>query len=125
MNASLDHTIVWSRDPKAAATFLAEILDLAPPTFGYFAGVRLGNGVTLDYLETTREIAPQHYAFLISESAFDAALARLVARKIRYWADPMHRQEGAIDTRDGGRGLYFEDPSGHNLEILTRPYGSG
>jgi hypothetical protein len=43
---------------------------------------------------------------------------------LRYWADPFHRRQGEINTNDGGRGTYFEDPSGHNLEIITQPYGS-
>ncbi|WP_220274665.1 glyoxalase [Trinickia dinghuensis] len=49
-------------------------------------------------------------------------MGRMEARKVRYWADPAQHREGEINTRDGGRGAYFEDPNGHLLEILTRPY---
>jgi catechol 2,3-dioxygenase-like lactoylglutathione lyase family enzyme len=126
MSIQLDHTIVMARDKRASAAFLAEVLGLdAPVAFGPFLGVKTANGVTLDFLDTEDEIDPQHYAFLISEAEFDAIFSRIRERKLSYWADPYQRQLGKINTRDGGRGVYFEDPSGHLLEILTRPYGSG
>ncbi len=87
--------------------------------------VHADNDVTLDFVNTGAPIVPQHYAFLVSDSEFDAIFARILERKLPYWADPHHHQPGQINTRDGGRGLYFDDPDGHNLEILTRPYGSG
>ena len=126
MTAKLNHTIVHARDKRASAAFLSEILGLpAPVPFGPFLGVETGNEVTLDFLETDEEIIVEHYAFLISEAEFDEIFARIRARKLPYWADPAQRERGKINTRDGGRGIYFEDPSGHLLEILTRPYGSG
>ena len=83
------------------------------------------NGVTLDVAQWAGEIAPQHYAFLVSDAEFDEIFGRITDRGIGYWADPHQQEPGTINTRDGGRGLYFEDPNGHNLEILTREYGSG
>ena len=125
MTVKLNHTIVHARDKRASAEFLADILGLPSPVpFGPFIGVQTNNEVTLDFLETDEEIQTQHYAFLISESEFDEIYARIRARKLPYWADPYRRQRGEINTRDGGRGVYFEDPAGHLLEILTRPYGS-
>ena len=126
MTAKLNHTIVYARDKRASAKFLSEILGCpAPVPFGPFLGVQTGNEVTLDFMNADEEISPQHYAFLITESEFDEIFARIRARKLRYWADPAQHEQGEINTRDGGRGLYFEDPDGHLLEILTRPYGSG
>ena len=126
MTAKLNHTIVYARDKRAAAKFLSEILGFpAPVPFGPFMGVQTGNEVTLDFMDADEEITPQHYAFLISEAEFDEIFARIRARKLRYWADPAQQQRGEINTRDGGRGVYFEDLNGHLLEILTRPYGSG
>jgi catechol 2,3-dioxygenase-like lactoylglutathione lyase family enzyme len=87
--------------------------------------VEADNGVSLDFAETTGPITPQHYAFLAGEDEFDAALARIRGQGLPYWADPGQAQPGEINHRDGGRGLYFEDPDGHLLEIITRPYGSG
>ena len=125
MTAKLNHTIVYARDKRASAKFMSEILGCpAPVPFGPFLGVQTGNEVTLDFMNADEKISPQHYAFLITESEFDEIFARIRARKLRYWADPAQQQQGEINTRDGGRGLYFEDPSGHLLEILTRPYGS-
>ena len=126
MTAKLNHTIVYARDKRASAAFLSEVLGLpAPAPFGPFMGVQAGNEVTLDFMDADGEIASQHYAFLISEAEFDVIFARIRERKLPYWADPAQRRRGKINTRDGGRGVYFEDPSGHLLEILTRPYGSG
>ncbi len=125
MSVKLNHTIVHARDKRAAAEFLAEILGLpAPRPFGPFLVVQTDNEVSLDFLQTDGAFVTEHYAFLVSEQEFDAIFDRIRARGLRDWADPMHEREGRINTRDGGRGLYFEDPSGHNLEILTRPYGS-
>jgi catechol 2,3-dioxygenase-like lactoylglutathione lyase family enzyme len=126
MSVQLNHTIVFSRDKSVAAAFLTEILGLPPPIwFGPFLAVQLTNGVTLDFYEANREIVPQHYAFLVDERGFDDILGRIAQRGLPYWADPFHHRAGEINTHDAGRGVYFEDPSGHNLEIITRPYGNG
>ena len=123
----LNHTIVAARDRREAAEFLAGILGLeVGPPFGPFLPVETSNGVTLDFMDSGGErIASQHYAFLVSEEEFDAIFGRIQAAGIAYYADPGHRHAGRINHNDGGRGAYFEDPNGHNLEIITRPYGSG
>ncbi|MGH9042200.1 MAG: VOC family protein [Acidimicrobiia bacterium] len=126
MTVQLNHTIVASRDKKVSAAFMAEILGLPEPApFGPFLGVQVDNDVTLDFIDSDREITPQHYAFLISEAEFDEIFGRIQARGLPYWADPHKDHPGEINTRDAGRGVYFEGPDGHFLEILTRPYGSG
>src|SRR5262245_1458391 len=126
MSVLLNHTIVAARDKKASAEFLAEIMGLpAPKPFGPFLGVETGNEVTLDYLDVDDDVHSQHYAFLVSEAEFDEIFGRIKDKGLTYWADPFHREPGRFNTHDGGRGVYFEDPSGHNLEIITRPYGSG
>jgi len=126
MTVQLNHTIVWSRDKRKSAAFLTEMLDLPKPTrFGPFLVVELGNNVSLDFHDTDDEIASQHYAFLISEGEFDEVFGRIRSRGLDYWADPGQSKAGQINRHDGGRGLYFEDPDGHLLEVITRPYGSG
>lgn len=126
MTAKLNHTIVYASDKRASAKFLSEMLGLpAPVAFGPFMGVQAGNEVTLDFMNSEGDITPQHYAFLVNEEEFDEIFARVQARKLPYWADPGQERLNRINTRDGGRGLYFEDPDCHLLEILTRPYGSG
>lgn len=122
---TLNHTIIHARDKHAGAQFLTEILGLPPHTaFGPFAVVQVGE-TSLDFAETDRPIASRHFAFLVSEEEFDEIFARIRERGLTWWADPYHERPGEINRRDNGRGLYFEDPDGHNLEILTRPYGSG
>jgi catechol 2,3-dioxygenase-like lactoylglutathione lyase family enzyme len=124
MTVELNHTIVHARDKRASATFMAEILGLAAPeTFYHFLVVRTGNGVSLDFLETDEAIQVQHYAFLVGETEFDQIFGRIQRRGIPYFADPARKRRGEINRNDGGRGAYFEDPSGHVLEIITRPYG--
>jgi catechol 2,3-dioxygenase-like lactoylglutathione lyase family enzyme len=126
MAVQLNHTIVSCHNKSRSATFLTDILGLtAPKPFGPFLVVEFSNGVSLDFYETESEIATQHYAFLVSEDDFDSILGRLRKQGLEYWADPSQHRPGEINHRDGGRGVYFEDPDGHLLEILTRPYGSG
>ncbi|AKJ31907.1 VOC family protein [Caldimonas brevitalea] len=126
MSVQLNHTIVPARDPRSSAAFLAEMLGLpAPVPYGPFYGVQLDNGVTLDYRQVNGEVHWQHLAFLVSEAEFDQIFSRIRARGLSYWADPGHRHAGSINHHDGGRGLYWDDPDGHTLEIITRPYGSG
>jgi catechol 2,3-dioxygenase-like lactoylglutathione lyase family enzyme len=126
MAVQLNHTIVSVHDSRASAAFLADILGLPAPTrFGPFVVVATDNGVSLDFLDAKGKVTSQHYAFLISEAEFDEIFHRIRERGLPYWADPGQSRPGEINHGDGGRGLYFEDPNGHLLEILTRPYGSG
>ena len=125
MAAQLNHTIVWCTDQKASAAFLAEMLGRPPPSrFAHFEVVNLDNGVSMDFADHAGPIAPQHYAFLIGEADFDAVLGRIRAKGLDHWADPARRRPGEINHNHGGRGVYFRDPAGHFLEILTQPYGS-
>jgi len=126
MTIQFNHTILYAHDSQASAKFLAEMLGLsAPARWGPFVVVKTDNGTNLDFMDTDGEITSQHYAFLVEESDFDAIFERIRARKLAYLADPGQTQPNQINHRDGGRGLYFEDPNGHFLEIITRPYGSG
>jgi catechol 2,3-dioxygenase-like lactoylglutathione lyase family enzyme len=122
----LNHTIVAAHDKMSTATFLSEILDLPKPfLLGMFAVVQLNSGTSLDFIDTQGEITAQHYAFLITEREFDEIFARIQERHLPYWADPYRQEPDRINTWDGGRGVYFDDPNGHLLEIITRTYGSG
>jgi len=126
MPVELNHTIVKCTDKQASSRFLVEILGLPEPTtFGPFVVVQVANGVSLDYADDHGAVHPQHYAFMVSEDEFDQIHARIVERGLTYFADPFHRSENEINRGDGGRGLYWADPDGHNLEIITVPYGGG
>lgn len=125
MTAQLNHTIVWCRDKTRSAGFVAQVLGLPEPRrFLHFLIVDLSNGVSLDYYETDERLSIQHYAFLVGEGEFDAILGRIRERGLETWADPARQQAGEINHHFGGRGVYFQDPDGHLLEIITRPYGT-
>ncbi|MGH3967659.1 MAG: VOC family protein [Mycobacterium sp.] len=128
MAIAFNHTIVAARDKRESAEFLGELFGLPSPTpFGHFLVVMLEHGASLDYADVPDgdEIRPQHYAFLVSEHDFDAIYGKIASRGLEHWADPRGQRPGEINHNDGGRGVYFRDPSGHFLEIITRPYGSG
>lgn len=121
MTVELNHTIVPSQDKHGSARFLADILGLpVGGEVGPFVQLELGNGVTLDFMNRT-DVTSQHYAFLVDDDTFDAAHKKLLDQGVDTWADPDHTEPGEINTRWGGRGVYFPDPNGHNMEILTRP----
>ncbi len=126
MSVELNHTIVHARDNRESAEFLAGILGLeVGEQWGPFIPVATGNGVTLDFAAIPAEsITMQHYAFLVSDEVFDAAFARIEGAGITYYADPRCELPGEINHNHGGRGLYFMDPAGHGMEIITRPYDS-
>jgi catechol 2,3-dioxygenase-like lactoylglutathione lyase family enzyme len=125
MTVALDHTVVRARDKHASATFLAGILGVpVQQPWGPFLPIRLDNGVTLDFLEVgDAPVQSQHYAFLVDDAVFDAAFARIQDAGLSYWADPFHERPGRINHDHGGRGVYFDDPDGHNMELQTAPYG--
>jgi catechol 2,3-dioxygenase-like lactoylglutathione lyase family enzyme len=127
MPIELNHTIVHSKDAKASAQFLADILGLpAPTTFYHFQVVQVDNGVSLDFAQFGETTGWQHYAFLVSEGNFDDIFNRIQEQKITYYATPDRSIVNQINHNDGGRGTYFEDPHGNTLwEIITKPYGSG
>ena len=123
MGVELNHIIIPAKDKRASAEFLAAILGLeAGPEWSIFIPVRTSNGVTLDYRDAV-DFHPQHYAFLVSETEFDAALSRIRGAGVEYYGNFRRERPGEINHLYGGRGVYFDDPNGHLLEIITRPYG--
>jgi extradiol dioxygenase family protein len=123
MAVHLNHTIVAAHDKRESAGFLADVLGLEQPrTYGPFSVVELDNDVSLDFMDDA-DVHPRHYAFLVTEEEFDDIFARIRARGLDFWADPFQQKPGEINTHDGGRGVYWHDPNGHVLEIITRPYG--
>jgi len=124
MTVTLNHTIVHAHDPQRTSQFLAEILDLdAPRQLGHFTVLQVGP-TSLDYIQTDEPIRQRHFAFLVEEPEFDAIFDRIQALGLEYWADPFRKKPGEINHWDDGRGVYFDDPNGHLIEAITRPYGS-
>ena len=121
--AQLNHIIIPAHDKQASAKFLGDILGVKPdPQWGPFIPVRTANGVTLDFVDS-KDVRTQHYAFLVNDKEFDAGLARLKNDGVKIYAGPHKELPGEINRHDGGRGVYFEDPNGHLLELITTPYG--
>ncbi|WP_431954881.1 VOC family protein [Nocardia lijiangensis] len=127
MSIQFNHTIVGCRDNRVSAEFWADILGLEiGKEWGPFIELPMSNGVSFDFAVVpgeAPEIQPQHYAFLVSEAEFDAAYAKIQRYRLEHWADPRQLAPGEINHNDGGRGVYFLDPSGHFLELITVPYG--
>jgi catechol 2,3-dioxygenase-like lactoylglutathione lyase family enzyme len=125
LSIQFNHLLIFARDKHESAHFLTRLFGLPDPTpAGLFLAVEMENNVTLHYGEPGVEFLSQHYAFLVSDDDFDAIFGRIQAQGMPYWADPRQQLPGEINTNHGGRGVYFMDPSGHGLEIITRPYGS-
>jgi catechol 2,3-dioxygenase-like lactoylglutathione lyase family enzyme len=126
MPVQFNHTIWHAKDSRKSAQWLSELFDLpAPQPFGPFMTVTTGNGVSLDFIDAgDYPFQSQHYAFLVSDEEFDRIFNRIQERAMEYWADPGRQRSGQINRLFGGRGVYFLDPDGHFLEIITKPYGS-
>lgn len=124
MPVAFNHTIVHSKNREEAAAFFSEMMGLpAPAPFGPFLAVALANNASFDFIQNDGDIPFQHYAFLVSEDEFTEIYGRIVERGLEHWADPHQHEPNTINHHDGGRGVYWCDPTGHFLEIITVPYG--
>jgi catechol 2,3-dioxygenase-like lactoylglutathione lyase family enzyme len=123
VTVTLNHTIVPATDKHTSAEFLAAILGLDDPKpWGPFLTVAIPNGVTLDFVDAA-DFDEHHYAFLVDGTDFDAIFERIRAVGVAFYADPWRGKPGQINHLYGGRGVYFDDPDHHILEVITRPYG--
>jgi len=123
MPATFNHTIIASLDGADSARFYTELLEASPaPSWGPFTNISLADGVMLQFAAPPVQIQMQHYAFLVDDAHFDRAYAWLVEHDVEHWADPQMTRTGETNTEHGGRGVYFKDPAGHGLELITRPY---
>ncbi|MGW6564286.1 VOC family protein [Streptomyces sp. NPDC054975] len=123
MAVSFNHTIIAAKDRDESARFFRELLELPEaPSWGPFVNIQLSDGVLLQFAEPPFEIQMQHYAFLIDDELFDRAYQRLCDGGVEHWADPQMRLAGEINHGHGGRGVYFKDPAGHAIELITQPY---
>jgi catechol 2,3-dioxygenase-like lactoylglutathione lyase family enzyme len=120
MTITLNHTIVPTRDKAAAAKFFARIFGLKPARTDYFAPVRVNKSLTLLFDDDTK-FESHHYAFHVSNREFDAIFARIKKAKIAFGSAPWSLEDGELNDWNGGRGVYFQDPDGHVLELMTVP----
>ena len=117
----LNHTIVPARDKKAAAHFFAEIFGLKTEPLSYFAPVRINDQMTMLFSDEYTDFESHHYAFHVSDAEFDTIFGRIKAAGLAYGSDPGHLANGKLNDWGGGRGVYFKDPDGHVLELMTVP----
>ncbi|MBY0273833.1 VOC family protein [Candidatus Binatia bacterium] len=124
MSIELDHTMVSARDRRAAAELLAYVLDVpwSETGVGPFCPVFVSDGLTLDFDEVEGEFAIQHFCFRVSESDFDAIVARLERRGVAYRSSPHGPVDMRVNTEHGGRIVYWGEPDGHVWEALTVSY---
>jgi catechol 2,3-dioxygenase-like lactoylglutathione lyase family enzyme len=124
MAIELDHTIVPSRAKVDGAKQLAELLGVAwsPASIGPFAAVYVNDSLTLDFIDTDEDFPIYHFCFRVSQPEFDAILGRIKAAGIEYRSNirgPVDRQ---VSTQFGGNGVYWNEPDGHQWEMLTVSY---
>ena len=120
MTIELNHTIVPAKDKEASARFFARIFGLEyKGPMGHFAPVQVNGSLTIDF-DDGDGFQSHHLAFKVSDEEFDGILERVKAEGLSYGSQPGSRTDGKLNNRRGGRGLYFDDPSGHVLEAFTR-----
>ncbi|HVE48346.1 MAG TPA: VOC family protein [Casimicrobiaceae bacterium] len=124
MSIELDHTIVPSKDRKTAARLLAELFGVAwsETGIGPFCPVYVNQGLTLDFDQVDGAFPVQHYCFRVSDAEFDSILSRIRAEGIEYRSTPHGPVDMQVNTRHGGRIVYWDEPDGHVWEILTQSY---
>jgi catechol 2,3-dioxygenase-like lactoylglutathione lyase family enzyme len=120
MAITLNHTIVPAHDKVASARFFAHIFGLRyEGPVSHFAPVQVNDTLALDF-DNRDEFERHHYAFHVSDDEFDRIFSRIQADGLTYGSGPRSLDDMQINTRRGGRGVYFLDPNGHVLELLTR-----
>ena len=120
MTITLNHTIVPARDKAAAAKFFAHIFGLKRGRSHYFAPVKINKALTLLF-DDDDKFESHHYAFHVGNREFDTILCRVKAAKVAFGSAPWSLDDGKLNDWGGGRGVYFRDPNGHVLELMTVP----
>jgi catechol 2,3-dioxygenase-like lactoylglutathione lyase family enzyme len=123
MAIQVDHIIVPARDKVEAARRLAGLLDVPwEKAQGEFTPVHVNDGLTLDFAQRPEFEGRHHICFRVSDADFDAMLGRIQAVGIAYRSRPHGDNDSKINTRLGGKNLYWQDDDGHLWEILTVSY---
>ena len=124
MTILLDHIIVPSRNQRASAALLAELLGVpwSETGTGPFCPVYVSDTLTLDFDQNDAPFPFLHYCFRVDEATFDAILGRIAARGIAYRSTPLGPDDGRVNTQHGGRIVYWNEPDGHIWEALTVSY---
>jgi hypothetical protein len=124
MAIQLDHFIVSSHNRIASAKQLAELLGVPweETAWGLFSPVYINDGLTLDFIQTDEDYPVEHYCFRVSPDEFDAILERIKAAGMEYRSTVRGPVDFQVDTQFGGKGVYWNEPDGHQWEMLTVSY---
>ena len=120
MEITLNHTIVPSYNHVESAKFYERILGFEfVKEWGHFAVVKVNSTLTLDFV-VRESFQSEHYAFKVDDQTFDEILGRIKEDNISFGSGPASVDNGKTNHNDGGQGVYFKDPNGHVLELITR-----
>ena len=125
LHVELDHTIVPSHNKLAAARQLAELLDVPwaeRAALGPFTPVFVNEGLTLDFIDTDEDFPIYHFCFRVDQAGFDAILGRIKAAGIAFRSNVRGPVDMQVNTELGGSLVYWNEPDGHQWEILTQSY---
>jgi catechol 2,3-dioxygenase-like lactoylglutathione lyase family enzyme len=124
MAIELDHVIVSARNQRASARRLAELLGVrwAESGAGPFSPVYVNDGLTLDFIDDAGSFQVEHFCFRVTEAEFDAILGRIEAAGIKYRSSVRGAEDMQVNTQYGGRMVYWNQPDGHQWEMLTVSY---
>ena len=124
MTIQLDHTIVPSRNRDASAKLLAELLGVpcGPAREGPFFAVYVNESLTLDFIETDEQFPIYHFCFRVDDEEFNRILRRIQAAGIKYRSTVRGSMDMQINTQYGGSMIYWNEPDGHQWEMLTVSY---
>jgi catechol 2,3-dioxygenase-like lactoylglutathione lyase family enzyme len=124
MTIQLDHVIVSARNQRASAKLLAELLGVrwAETGAGPFSPVYVNDGLTLDFIDDASAFQVEHFCFRVSQEEFDAILQRIKAAGIKYRSSVRGPQDMQVNTDYGGSMVYWNEPDGHQWEMLTVSY---
>ena len=127
MEITLNHTIVAAKNNVESAKWYQEIFGFEfKKEWRHFAVVKINDTLTFDFYTKTEQYSKQHYAFKVDDKKFDEIFDRITSKGIPYASHPeflgRDKFNYEINNEYGGRGVYFVDPAGHALEMLTVDY---
>jgi len=124
MAVQLDHTILEVSDLADSVAFYRDVVGFEHRgRTGRFEVILINPDLALDLSEVSAPTS-RHFAFAMDRSTFESAFERIRTANISYGNSPSTpankrgpgRSTGVHGATDS---VYFHDPSGHMLEILT------
>lgn len=109
----MDHLIVPAHDPRRFGQVASGPVGRAVGgRRGHFTPVYVNETLTLGFASRNR-FDSHHYCFRVSDGEFNAIFGRVTATGIEYRSQPTGPEDMRINTRLGGRNIYWNDANGH------------